>query len=192
MSHYSNGVWFSWAKAARPRHNLSLSLRSTWKLSDTCRRWTLLKVSYNPWVSAVHPQKDNIMKSCGILKYELIIGLISVFWQIWISPSVQSCVVCLTVLVTGFMAGYTAIWELGWCESFHLVWGGRVGWVQTNGFIRVVSYRIVAFLLLGGLTGWCRMGRTTPYSPKASSVKHVLLLCEMGWCCRRGLKSCQP
>lgn len=131
---YCSGVWFSWAKAARPRYN-SAFVRSTWKLSDACRRWTLLKVNCNPWASALCPQRDNVMKSCGTLKYELIIGLIPVFFsQIQFGVSLYSCVVHLTMLVTGFMAALP-IQDAGvmselYRESFHLVWGGRVGWVK--------------------------------------------------------------
>lgn len=50
----------------------------------------------------------NVMKCCGIIKYELIIGLMSVFWQICIIMSLGSCVVYPAMLVTGLMAGYTA------------------------------------------------------------------------------------
>lgn len=154
MSHYSSGTWFSWAKVARPRQNSSVFVRPAWKLSDTCKRWTLLKVNCNPWVSAVHPQKDNVIKSFGILKYELIISLISVFWQIQMSMSLYSCVVYPTVLVTGFMAGYTAdlgCWSDVWIVQRVILFDmrGKSGLNQTSGFTWAVSYRIVTFFALG-------------------------------------------
>lgn len=47
-------VWSgsSWTRKARPRQDLSLSARSTWKPSDTCGSWTLLEANCNPCKSA--------------------------------------------------------------------------------------------------------------------------------------------